>query len=97
MKVKGIAKRKPQFGYFFEVEVDDLVSIPDDAEVTIEWKEPSPVHECSAQPEWAKIIYNGYQWNVWKSLSSVGPGREKFLAVWYCPYCGEKLAKPDRE
>jgi len=87
MKVEGIAKRKPQFGYSIEVEFDDPVSLPADAKVTVEWEET--VHDCEEMPAWTDIIYNGQCWNVWRGC---GQGREKLLfAVLHCPYCGKKL------
>ena len=92
MKIKGFARRKEEFEYCFEVLVHELVSIPNNAEVTIEWEEPSPVHECSAQPEWVKIIHNGHQWNVWLNTLNIRQRRESLMAVSYCPYCGEKLS-----
>ena len=87
MKVEGIAKRKPQFGYCIEVEFDDPVSIRADARVTVEWD--NDVHECEEMPKGIDIIYNGQCWNVWECKDH---GRIKQLAaVLHCPYCGRKL------
>ena len=87
MKVEGIVKRKPQFGYSIEVEFDDPVSIRADAKVTVEWDDD--VHQCEEMKvSGIELIHSkrfGGQWGLTMEGS-------KFVeTITYCPGCGKKL------
>ena len=91
MKVEGIAKRKPQFGYSIEVEFDDTVSIPADAKVTVEWKDPPRYHRCRAldkRYDNVEVLFevaSDGDWAIWR-------GEELLInQVDACPFCGKKL------